>query len=300
MGISGLAGGIAARSKGKLRVFGYVPGSLPVGVTADKQRMAGLFETTGTDFTPLEPLQGWTDLIAAGVAPARVKLLSYAGGDISKVEYAVALALGAKVGFIEGDAVPPERRAVDPLWQDHPRLVRLPLDAMTIQAFLQIDDLPLAPAAVARLEKAARMAHDDYVKSATPRDDALQPWESLADSLKQSNYHQVAYWEKVLLDHGLGVRKLGRRQSQRRPRSMTQLVGPQGIRRLAEIEHGRWNVERLSLGWQYAEKKDVPQKRSPWLIPWRNMPEHIRNFDIVAIRNLPKKLRKAGLELYRL
>ncbi|MGD0537503.1 MAG: RyR domain-containing protein [Verrucomicrobiota bacterium] len=300
MGISGLAGEMAARSKGRLRVFGYVPGSLPVGVTADKQRMAGLFETTGTDFTPLEPLQGWTDLIAAGVAPARVKLLSYAGGDISKVEYAVALALGAKVGFIECDAVPAERRAVEPLWQDQAGLVRLPLDAMTIRAFLQIDDLPLAPAALAGLEKAARMAHEDYMRFATPRDDALQPWESLADSLKQSNYHQVAYWEKVLLDHSLGVRPLSRRQSRGRPLSMTQLVGSQGIRRLAEIEHGRWNVERLSLGWRYAEKKDIPQKRSPWLIPWRDIPKHIRKFDLDAIVNLPKKLREAGLELYRL
>jgi hypothetical protein len=178
--------------------------------------------------------------------------------------------------------------------------VCLPLDAMTIRAFLQIDNLPLDEAVLRRLEPAARQAHEDYMKSATPKDDSLQPWDKLSDSLKLSNYHQVLYWENVLHQHGLGVRKLKARSKNGRPLSMTRLFGGKGIRKLTEMEHGRWNVERLSYGWRYAEKKDVPKKLSPYLIPWNKVPKHIQKFDLNAIRALPKNLERIGLELYKL
>jgi len=234
MGISGLAGDIAARSHGQILAFGYLPCRLPVGVQADKVRFVALCESKGTDFTPLDPLQGWTDLIAAGVDPLRVKLISYAGGRISRVEYAVALSLGARVGMVEGPAVPADRRFNDPLWQDHPRLVRLPLDAMTLGAFLRMDTAPLSDADKQRFEKAARMAHEDYMRSATPRDPSLQPWDKLDDALKLSNYYQVAYWEGVLREYGLAVRKLTRRDRKHAPLNLIKVVGEKGIRRLAE------------------------------------------------------------------
>jgi len=304
MGVSGVAGQVAARSRGRIRAFGYLPGRLPVGVLVDEKQYSRLLKSPGTDFTPLDPLQGWTDLIAAGVDPRKVKLISFAGGRISRVEYAVALALGARVGVVQSPAVPPERRFKDPLWQDHPRLVRLPLDAMTIRAFLQVDDLPLTDADKQRLEPAARKAHEDYTHSARPRDLSLQPWEELDENLKISNYHQVAYWEHALRALGLGVRKLTRKDKKHAPLNMTKVVGKKGILRLAELEHGRWNVERLSRGWRYAESKDVANKLSPCLVPWPDLVNingtDYQPYDIDAVRGLPKKLREVGLELYKL
>ena len=171
---------------------------------------------------------------------------------------------------------------------------------MTFRAFLQIDNSPLKPDDLKRLEKAARQAHEEYMKSATPKDDSLQPWDNLSDPLKLSNYHQVAYWENVLRDYGLGLCKLSSRHEHRLPLSMTRLLGGKGIKKLAEIEHGRWNVERLSYGWRYAEAKDVPNKLSPYLVSWNDVPKKIQEYDLTAIRTLPKKLRQAGLELYKL
>ena len=300
MGISGLAGELAAHSRGRIRAFGYLPGRLPVGIHADETRFNVLLKSSGTDFTPLEPLQGWTDLIAAEVDPHRVKLISFAGGNISRVEYAVALGLGARVGVVEGQAVPAERRFNDPLWQDHPRLLRLPLDDMTLRAFIEIAAAPLSAADRKRLEKAARMTHADYMRSATPRDPSLQIWEQLDDSLKLSNYHQVAYWEGALREYGLGVRKLTAKDKTHAPLNLNRVVGLKGILRLAKVEHGRWNVERLSFGWRYAKEKDVSRKLSPYLTPWKDVPKTIQKYDIVAARNLPKKLREANLELYKL
>jgi len=304
MGISGLAGDIAARSHGRIRAFGYLPRRKPDDIQADKKRFTAVFESRGKDFTPLDPLQGWTDLIAAGVDARRVKLFSYAGGHISRVEYAVALALGARVGLVEDPVVPAERRFNDPLWQDHPHLLRLPLDAMTLRAFLQVDNQPLSDADKKRFEMAARMAHEDYRRGATPKEPSLQSWDNLDDSLKLSNYYQVVYWEKVLREHGLGVRKLTEQDKKHDPLVMADVVDEKGIVKLAQMEHGRWNVERLSYGWRYAENKDIANKLNPCLVPWTKLKDikgtNYQLYDLDAIRGLPKKLREAGLELYKI
>lgn len=208
------------------------------------------------------------------------------------------------MGVVEGSSVPKDRLFKEPLWQNHPRLVRLPLDAMTLGAFLRMDTAPLSDADRQRFEKAARMAHEDYIKSARPKDPSLQDWENLDESLKLSNYCQVAYWEGVLKEYNLGVRKLTRKDRKCSPLNLTKVVGEKGIRRLAEMEHGRWNVERLSYGWHHAEEKDVARKLNPCLVPWPKLRNingtDYQPYDINAIRGLPQKLREAGLELYRI
>jgi ppGpp synthetase/RelA/SpoT-type nucleotidyltranferase len=297
MGISGLAGEVAQHSRGRIRAFGYLPGRLPAGMVADKSRYHALIESKGTDFTPLEPLQGWTDLAAAGVEPRQVKLLSYAGGRISRVEYAVALALGARVGMIDSRSIPEERRFRNPLWESHPRLLRLPLDAMTVRAFLKMHTADLPVAEQKQLASAARLAHEHYTRSSTPQDPSLKPWEELDETLRRSNYAQVAYWLAALRDEGLVVRPLTKHDEKRAPMDLEKAIGRPGVRRLAEAEHGRWNVERLSYGWRFAEEKDVTRKLSPFLIPWSDVPPQIQKHDVNAIRNLPKKMRSAGLEI---
>lgn len=298
-GISGLAGDIAERSAGTIQGFGYMPQLLPRGVKEDEneKRVFLRISSTGKDFTPLDPMQGWTDLVAAGVDAARVKLLCYAGGKISKAECALALALGARVGVIENKNLPKERQFIDPAWQEHPNLVRLPMDAMTLRAFLLVDDLPLSAEQQKRLEKAARKAHEDYMASATPRDPSLKKWDELDGALKLSNYHQVAYWEHLLGEHGLRVRPLTDTDRKRTPLKMEDVVGESGIQLLAEMEHGRWNVERLSRGWRFNPEKDIARKLSPYLLPWDEVPPNIQKYDLDAIRGLPGKLRQVELEL---
>jgi len=297
-GISGLAGELAAESGGRIRAIGYLPSRLPLGMEADRTRFALLLTSAGKDFTPLDPLQAWTDLIAAGMNLHRVKLLSYAGGHISRAENAVALALGARLGVIDGPAVPKDRQFKDPMWQDHPQLIRLPLDAMTLRAFLLVDAIPAGKAELARLEKAAQLTHEDYVKSATPREPSLTSWKDLADDLKLSNYHQVIYAENILRTAGLEVRPATNADAPLL--DMAKVIGEDGIRRLAEMEHGRWNIERLLRGWRFAEKKDVAKKLSPFLVSWEQLSPEIQKYDLDAMRSLPAKLRGAGLEVYQI
>lgn len=306
-GISGVAGDIAEASDGQIVGYGYLPKYPPRGSKEDEnpRRYAERFSSSGTDFTPLDPLQGWTDIIASCVDPRRVKLLSYAGGEITHAESVLALALGARVAVIENVSLPKDRQFLDPAWQDQPNLVRLPMDAMTLRAFILVDDLPISAAEQRRLEKAARKAHEDYIASATPRDPSLKKWDDLDEVLKLSNYHQVAYWEKMLREHGLGIRPLMETDKSREPLKMIEMVGKDGINLLAEMEHGRWNVERLLRGWKYhSEPKDVARKLNPCLAPWPSITNvngiNYQDYDLDAIRGLPAKLREVGLELYKL
>ena len=166
---------------------------------------------------------------------------------------------------------------------------------MTLRAFLLVDELPCKRDEFAG---AARRTHEEYVKSAIPKEPSLLPWEALPEALKVSNYHQVAYAEHILKTAGLGIRRLT--DPDKPLVSMTDLMDEAGLERLAEMEHGRWNVERLLLGWRWADAKDVNRKLSPYLVPWDKLPPEIQKFDLDAIRSLPRKFREAGLEVCRL
>jgi ppGpp synthetase/RelA/SpoT-type nucleotidyltranferase len=298
-GISYLGGDLALKSNEKIKAFGYLPKYTPPYAQVDKDtsRYCGLIRSSGTDFTPLDPLQGWTDIVAAGVEPCRVKALSYCGGRISQTECAVGLALGARVGVVEDPAIPEDRQFNEPNWRDHPSLIRLPMDAMTIRAFLLIDELGYN---AAYLTEAAKQAHKDYVSSAVPKEPSLLPWEDLPEDLRASNYHQVAYALSILECIGLGVRPIT--EPDKPIFNIESYLSDKGlqINELAEMEHGRWNVERLLLGWRYADTKDVLNKRSPYLAPWDALPPDIQKYDFDIIRTLPGKFKAAGLEIYPL
>jgi ppGpp synthetase/RelA/SpoT-type nucleotidyltranferase len=300
-GISGLAGEITKNSKGNISSYGYLPRFLPRSVKEDHdpERFTCCFSSPGCDFTPLDPLQGWADIVGAGVEPCRVKLLSYCGGQISRTEIALGLALGARVAVVEDSVIPQERQFSEPSWQDHKNLIRLPVDAMTLRAFLVIDNLP---GERKEFEKAAKQAHLDYVKFATPKDPAFLAWEDTRHpkDFKLSCYHQVAYAENILRTAGLGLRKLKNRKQKPFDIEAYLKKKKKSIEELAEMEHGRWNVERLLLGWRYAEAKDVIKKQSPYLIPWNAIPADIQKFDFDIIRTLPGKFMAAGLEIYPL
>ena len=195
-------------------------------------------------------------MVAAGVDPRRVKLLSYAGGRISQRRSAcLAVALGA--GWASSKTRPCRNNGQfnESAWQECPNLVQLPLDPMTLRAFLLVDELPCKRDEFAG---AAQKAHEEYVRSAIPKEPSLLPWKDLPEALKVSNFHQVAYAENILKTAGLGIRPLG--DPGKPPVSMEELLDKAGLERLAEMEHGRWNVERLLLGWRWAEAKDVSRE----------------------------------------
>lgn len=63
---------------------------------------------------------------------------------------------------------------------------------------------------------------------------------------------------------------------------------------MAELEYGRWNVERLRGGWRSGKTRDDSRKIQNCLVPWKELPDAIKRYDREAVRAFPKILAKAG------
>jgi ppGpp synthetase/RelA/SpoT-type nucleotidyltranferase len=304
-GIPGLvgtaAGSLCYRGKASLTLVGYHPATRPTNVELDRAHYNSLLEVkpwgraeeSVADFSASEPLQNWLDLIASGIDPAQVRVVGVNGGDISRFEYAMALAFGATVGVIESSGRQASEICLDLDWVKATNLLPLPEDSATVHAFVHLP-LDLLVRHDPALEKMGRKAHDIYLRTVTKRDyrkPATLPWEYLPEDFVFSNKAQAAYAPHILERFGYKVEPARKPKSLKFPFKL--------IKRMAEMEHGRWNVERLLRGWRYAPKKDEILKRSPYLVSWKALPDEIREYDLKAVRNFPEILAAGGYEIVK-
>lgn len=139
-GIAGIAGAVAAALDTQgVRAFalvGYHPQPGFDNLTLDS-RYDELIATQGVGFTICEAIQTWVDLIASGIDPRAVRLIGINGGDISALEYRMALALGANVCIIADSGREASRLTTDPHWQGMPNITTVAKDTEAIANFLQ-------------------------------------------------------------------------------------------------------------------------------------------------------------------
>jgi hypothetical protein len=132
-GISGLIGEVQSENLKTVRVVGYVP-KAKKGL-ADR-RYGEIRFTDGDDFSPLEPLQYWIDIVASCVEVPRIKLLGLNGGRISAFEFRLALSLGAQVAIVRDSGLEAEKILLDKDWNSLRNFVALPNDFRAIRLFL--------------------------------------------------------------------------------------------------------------------------------------------------------------------
>lgn len=70
------------------------------------------------------------------------------------------------------------------------------------------------------------------------------------------------------------------------------------IERLAFQEHDRWVAERRNAGWTDGPK-DNNAKRSPYLVPFGDLPPDVAEWDRVFVRTIPRILKQAGQQIVR-
>jgi len=288
-GISGIVGELAEREPGMVAIA-YLAQQLPIDGPLDK-RYSYHFKTDGQSFSALEPLQNWIDLITSGIRPSEVRLLGINGGQIAAFEYQLALALGATVGLLESSGRAATDLLPDADFWPRGRLLRLPDDVMTIRAFVNPTKSTLPEQ---QLAKAARVAHEVYAEESLRKqaNAPLRSWEHLPADFQESSRQQVVYAAQILGKVGYCVRDLA---SETAEPDFTD----EQIEIMAEMEHGRWVVERLKAGWRLGERKDEEQKISPYLIAWDRLPDDVKDYDRQAVRNYPRVLRRAGLGVYQ-
>ena len=287
--------GMVGRLPGEIRKVACLPELPPHSVTVDREHYR-LYSSTSTSggFSALEPLQAWVDLIAAGVNPSEVKLLGINGGDIAAVEYRVAAALGATVGVLRDSGRAASELFRDADWNKAKGVLLLPTDPHTVRTFIQgiqkTNDL-----APEHRDFLARQAHNEYLadkrKSFVRADPAVVEWDELPEHFRESNRSQVDHY-------GEKLRAIGRR-IQRAPEG-TQVepipLRTEQIEQMAELEHARWNVERLLDGWTLGPA-DKANKVSPCLVRWKDLPEDIQNYDRKPVAAIPERLADLGYEV---
>ena len=121
---------------------------------------------------------------------------------------------------------------------------------------------------------------------------AYPRFSDLPDNLKYSNLRQA---------RGI-VDKLERLGWEMRPQgSAGEVVSeiPEDIvEALSRLEHEEWVREREETGWVYGEVKDTEKKISPYLVPYDELTEEIKDHDRDTIRNIPNLLSMLGMAVY--
>ena len=296
-GVSGCAGAAAERlaqagSKGFVLV-GYVPQRGTDGVARDP-RYDQLVETDDDGFSPGQVVRAWHDMLEAGVSPADVTVLGFGGGPVSAFEYRMALAMGATVGLVDGLGGAAGDMLADPLWASIPELLPVPQDGRALMALVGRPADGLASEVV---ELMARDFHERYRQSNVHkvRPDTLRPWEALPETYRAASRAQAAHAVRMLEQLGLQVRA-GNGLS-------VPFAGlaAEEIDRLAEMEHGRWVIERLRDGWRPGPRDDA-HKRHDCLVPWAELKASrpdVADLNRLAVVAFPDILRRAGLVVLR-
>ena len=285
----------ALRKEGQkhFELIGYLCNRLPHDAPKD-ERYDTLFYSGEGEFSAAQLLHGWNDLLQGGIKAREVLLIGFGGGPISAMEYAIGLAFGATVAVMPdkaGDSA--DRLIKDPLWSGQPNLFPLPADPATLRALVV---RPVHPFPVETLENMAASFHENYVAGSSGKlPPQMKKWPELEATFKRANYEQAKYAIEILKAGGFGVREA------QYPVIFTGFEDAD-IERMAELEHGRWNIERLRDGWRLGPRDDA-KKRHNCLVEWKTLQDGdagVKKYDRNSVKKFPETLAKAGLEVYRL
>lgn len=145
------------------------------------------------------------------------------------------------------------------------------------------------------MEALARQIHEDYNRVQLERhpEKPLEypTWESLPDTLKQSNLRQAQTIGEKLRRINCCVDSADKGT----PYTLTEA----DVEYLARYEHDLWVAERRESGWQYGAVKDAARKITPYLVPYEALSEEIKELDRDTIRNIPHLLARVGLAVYK-
>lgn len=149
---------------------------------------------------------------------------------------------------------------------------------------------------IEQLEKLAREIHEDYRKKQIERNGEsadVEEWEKLDDSLKYSNVRQAMGIAGKMDFIGCCLSEDGY------PGEEVDQFDEETIETLAAREHDEWVDERMKNGWRYGVKKDVEKKISPYMIPYMQLPEDIKELDRDTVRNIIPLVKRVGLKVYK-
>ncbi len=119
---------------------------------------------------------------------------------------------------------------------------------------------------------------------------AYPDFSALPDDLKYSNLRQAQSIVERLESAGYVLGPKGQ------PSAVKEFP-PRVLERMAELEHEAWVKERVASGWMPGEK-DTVRKTTPYLVPYDELSEEIKDYDRDAIRHIPALAETIGMAVY--
>jgi hypothetical protein len=151
-----------------------------------------------------------------------------------------------------------------------------------------------------RLDAVAQALHAAYLAQASAdgqkpdENPALRSWEELPEGFKVSSRHQADHIPVKL--RTVGCEAVPKAEE---PAGAAFQFTAEEIELLARMEHARWCAERLLAGWTPGPL-DKRRRRTPYLVPYDQLEEPIKEYDRRPVRELPSLLwRHAELALRR-
>ncbi|MBN1568199.1 MAG: NAD-binding protein [Acidobacteria bacterium] len=143
----------------------------------------------------------------------------------------------------------------------------------------------------------ARAIHENFViararEGRASDDPSMRPWNTLTETLKSSNRQQADHIAVKL--RAIGCRSVPNRADESHVVALTN----DEVELLSRMEHARWNAERFLSGW-IPGPKDIAKKASPYLVPWEDLTDSIREYDREAVRQIPHLLSLIGHRIER-
>lgn len=124
------------------------------------------------------------------------------------------------------------------------------------------------------------------------KDISTRIWTELDEGLKDSNLQQANHIDIKL--HAIGLERV----SIIDPRLPVELLGPDDVELLAEMEHNRWNAERWLQGWTLGAS-NKPNKVTPYLVPWNKLTNDVQEYDRQTVRKIPDFLHTVNQKVCR-
>jgi hypothetical protein len=166
----------------------------------------------------------------------------------------------------------------------------------TLASDIKADTTILPRPLLENLEKVAIALHELYNQKQYERHpERTNPYprfSDLPDTLKYSNLRQARSIAKMLDLMGWEMRPQGSAGE------VVTEISNDIVETLALFEHSEWVRERVDSGWVYGDVKDVENKISPYLVPYRELPEEVKDLDRDVVRNIPELLAMIGMGIY--
>ncbi len=150
------------------------------------------------------------------------------------------------------------------------------------------------------LDLQAKALHEVYLADGqragrtAAQDPAMRSWAELDAGFKDSNRQEADHISVKL--RAIGCLAMPAKDV---PDGATFAFTPAEVEILARMEHARWCAERLLAGWTLGPT-DKPRQVTPYLVPYDDLEEKIKEYDRVAVRSIPQILwRHAGLGVKR-